>query len=93
MFDCKWAPNGLSFATTDSHGFVRMFGLGSNDKFKIVSYSDNLYIALNISITVPSHPISKLSVFEILHILVARRVLFPHGLQAINSGPEWLRVR
>ena len=42
MFDCKWAPNGLSFATTDSHGFVRMFGLGSNDKFKIVSCLDNL---------------------------------------------------
>ena len=42
MFDCKWAPNGLSFATTDSHGFVRMFGIGSNEKFKIVSYLDNL---------------------------------------------------
>ncbi|KAK3098508.1 hypothetical protein FSP39_020204 [Pinctada imbricata] len=34
VFDCKWCPDGLSFAATDSHGHLLMFGFGSNEKFR-----------------------------------------------------------
>lgn len=37
VFDCKWGRNGQSFAATDSHGFLMLFGFGSNDKYKRVS--------------------------------------------------------
>ncbi|KAK2154938.1 hypothetical protein LSH36_253g03021 [Paralvinella palmiformis] len=34
VFDCKWAPDGLSFASTDSHGFIMYFGYGSNEIYQ-----------------------------------------------------------
>lgn len=34
VFDCKWSPDGQSFACTDSHGFLRYFSFGANENFK-----------------------------------------------------------
>ncbi|KAB7498071.1 Bromodomain and WD repeat-containing protein 3, partial [Armadillidium nasatum] len=34
LFDAKWAPDGLSIATTDSHGHILIFGMGQNELFK-----------------------------------------------------------
>ncbi|XP_046581352.1 bromodomain and WD repeat-containing protein 3-like [Haliotis rubra] len=36
VFDCKFAPDGLSFAAVDSHGHLLMFGFGSNEKYQKV---------------------------------------------------------
>ncbi|XP_062620168.1 bromodomain and WD repeat-containing protein 3-like isoform X2 [Saccostrea cucullata] len=36
VFDIKFAPDGLSFAATDSHGHLLLFGFGSNEKHKQV---------------------------------------------------------
>lgn len=34
VFDCKFSPDGLSFAATDSHGHVLNFGFGGNEVHK-----------------------------------------------------------
>lgn len=34
VFDCKFALDGLSYAATDSHGHLLLFGFGSNEKHK-----------------------------------------------------------
>ncbi|KAG8189872.1 hypothetical protein JTE90_023378 [Oedothorax gibbosus] len=36
VFDCKFSPDGLSFASTDSHGHLSIFGFGSVDRYKKV---------------------------------------------------------
>lgn len=36
VFDCKFTPDGQSFACTDSHGHVLMFGFGSSIPFEKV---------------------------------------------------------
>ena len=36
VFDCKWSPDGQSFAATDSHGYMLYFGFGSNDRYKVL---------------------------------------------------------
>jgi len=35
VFDCKWSPDGQSFAATDSHGYLLYFGFGSNDRYEV----------------------------------------------------------
>lgn len=37
MFDCKFSPDGLKFASTDSHGHLCIFGYGSSDRYSQVS--------------------------------------------------------
>lgn len=38
VFDAKWSPDGNSFAATDSHGHILMFGFGTgHERLKIVS--------------------------------------------------------
>nr|XP_022292305.1 bromodomain and WD repeat-containing protein 3-like isoform X1 [Crassostrea virginica] len=34
VFDCKFSLDGLSYAATDSHGHLLLFGFGSNEKHK-----------------------------------------------------------
>ncbi|EDO38859.1 predicted protein, partial [Nematostella vectensis] len=36
VFDCKFSPDGLQFACTDSHGHLCIFGYGSSDPFNKV---------------------------------------------------------
>ncbi|XP_025097468.1 PH-interacting protein-like isoform X2 [Pomacea canaliculata] len=36
VYDCKFTPDGQSFAATDSHGHLLFFGFGSNEKIKQV---------------------------------------------------------
>lgn len=36
VFDCKFSPDGQSFAATDSHGYLSLFGFGSNEKHDMV---------------------------------------------------------
>lgn len=36
VFDCKFSPDGLLFASTDSHGHISIFGYGSGDPYKKV---------------------------------------------------------
>lgn len=36
VFDCKFSPDGLLFASTDSHGHISVFGYGSSDPYKKV---------------------------------------------------------
>ncbi|CAL1275181.1 unnamed protein product [Larinioides sclopetarius] len=36
VFDCKFSPDGLMFASTDSHGHLSIFGFGSADRYKKV---------------------------------------------------------
>ncbi|XP_076307639.1 PH-interacting protein-like [Tachypleus tridentatus] len=36
VFDCKFSPDGLMFASTDSHGHLSIFGLGSSERYKKV---------------------------------------------------------
>ncbi|XP_064473415.1 bromodomain and WD repeat-containing protein 3-like [Ornithodoros turicata] len=36
VFDCKFSPDGLLFASTDSHGHISIFGFGSSDPYKKV---------------------------------------------------------
>ncbi|XP_013776730.1 bromodomain and WD repeat-containing protein 3-like [Limulus polyphemus] len=36
VFDCKFSFDGLMFASTDSHGHISIFGLGSNERYKKV---------------------------------------------------------
>lgn len=43
VFDCKWSPDGQSFAATDSHGFFLYFGFGSNDKYKRVGNQQHTF--------------------------------------------------
>ena len=38
MFDCKWAPDGQSFAATDAHGYLMYFGFGSSERYKRVGW-------------------------------------------------------
>lgn len=37
VYDCKFTPDGQSFAATDSHGHLLFFGFGSNEKIKQVT--------------------------------------------------------
>jgi len=37
VFDCKFSPDGLKFASTDSHGHLCIFGYGSSDRYSQVS--------------------------------------------------------
>ncbi|EEC15316.1 WD-repeat protein, putative, partial [Ixodes scapularis] len=39
VFDCKFSPDGLLFASTDSHGHISVFGYGSSDPYKKASQS------------------------------------------------------
>ncbi|CAN7989266.1 unnamed protein product [Ixodes hexagonus] len=39
VFDCKFSPDGLLFASTDSHGHISVFGYGSSDPYKKASWS------------------------------------------------------
>ena len=34
IFDCKWSPDGLMFASTDSHGHITFFGVGSSEAYQ-----------------------------------------------------------
>ncbi|XP_076372727.1 bromodomain and WD repeat-containing protein 3-like isoform X2 [Tachypleus tridentatus] len=36
VFDCKFSSDGFMFASTDSHGHISIFGLGSNERYKKV---------------------------------------------------------
>lgn len=36
VFDCKFSPDGLKFASTDSHGHLCIFGYGSSDRYSQV---------------------------------------------------------
>ncbi|ESP01057.1 hypothetical protein LOTGIDRAFT_140025, partial [Lottia gigantea] len=36
VFDCKFSPDGLKIAATDSHGHLLVFGFGYNNKYKEV---------------------------------------------------------
>ena len=38
VYDCKWSPDGQSFAATDSHGFTSLYGMGSNEIYKRVRF-------------------------------------------------------
>ena len=38
VFDCKFSPDGTSFAATDSHGHLMIYGFGSNEKHKKVGF-------------------------------------------------------
>ena len=38
VFDCKFSPDGTSFAATDSHGHLMIYGFGSNEKHKKVEF-------------------------------------------------------
>ena len=37
MFDCKFSPDGLTFACCDSHGHLCIFGYGSSEPYMKVS--------------------------------------------------------
>uniref|UniRef100_UPI00358F1ABD PH-interacting protein-like n=1 Tax=Myxine glutinosa TaxID=7769 RepID=UPI00358F1ABD len=37
VFDCKFSPDGLHFACTDSHGHLLLFGFGSSHRYSKVS--------------------------------------------------------
>lgn len=41
VFDCKFTPDGQSFACTDSHGHLLIFGFGSSRPFEKVKM--NIY--------------------------------------------------
>ena len=44
MFDCKFSPDGLMFASTDSHGHLCIFGYGSNERYKKVTFMYLFYM-------------------------------------------------
>lgn len=52
VFDCKFTPDGQSFACTDSHGHLLIFGFGSSRPFEkvklnIYNYTNTHILALD----------------------------------------------
>lgn len=35
VFDCKFSPDGLMFASTDSHGHLTLFGFGKPNRYQV----------------------------------------------------------